>query len=135
VEFRTVRLANKIEAGADFIQTQAVYDLDRFRQAMHRANEAGLTDRVAILPGIIFPKSAGMLRYMNANVPGVEVPEEMIERMQSAAKPREEGFKIALELINRVKEIPGVKGVHLQAIEAEHLLPELIEEAGLLPRP
>ena len=61
--------------------------------------------------------------------------QEMIERMQSAAKPREEGFKIALELINRVKEIPGVKGVHLQAIEAEHLLPELIEEAGLLPRP
>lgn len=134
-KFRTTRLAKKIEAGADFIQTQAVYDLDRFRQAMRRANDAGLTDKVAILPGIIFPKSAGMLKYMNANVPGVEVPEEMIERMQSAAKPREEGFKIALELINGVKEIPGVKGVHLQAIEAEHLLPELVEKAGLLPRP
>ncbi|MBN1993469.1 MAG: methylenetetrahydrofolate reductase [Anaerolineae bacterium] len=134
-KFRTIRLAKKVEAGADFIQTQAVYDLGRFKQAMRRANEAGLTDRVAILPGIIFPKSAGMLKYMQANVPGVEVPEEMIARLQSAARPREEGLQIALELINGVKEIPGVKGVHLQAIEAEHLLPELIEQAGLLPRP
>jgi methylenetetrahydrofolate reductase (NADPH) len=134
-KFRTIRLAKKIEAGADFIQTQAVYDLDRFKQVMRRANEAGLTGKVAILPGIILPKSAGMLKYMQANVPGVEVPEEMIERLQSAARPREEGLKIALELINGVKEIPGVKGVHLQAIEAEHLLPELVEEAGLLPRP
>ena len=90
---------------------------------------------MAILPGIILPRSAGMLKYMNANVPGVEVPDEMIARLSGAADARAEGFAIALELIDAVREIPGVRGVHLQAIEAEHLLPELIEKAGLLPRP
>ena len=133
--FRAVRLEKKIEAGADFIQTQAVYDIARFEQAMARARDLGLTERVAILPGIILPRSAGMLKYMNANVPGVEVPDEMIARLSGAADARAEGFAIALELIDAVREIPGVRGVHLQAIEAEHLLPELIEKAGLLPRP
>ena len=138
VEFRTIRLAKKIKAGADFIQTQAVYDLEGFREAMKRAEDAGLTDKVAILPGIILPRSAGMLKYMNANVPGIDVPQALIDRLSATPDKEsrwEEGFKIAIELINGVKEIPGVKGVHLQAIEAEHLLPELIERAGLLPRP
>ncbi|MCK5850442.1 MAG: methylenetetrahydrofolate reductase [Kiritimatiellae bacterium] len=134
-KFRALRLAKKIKAGADFVQTQAVYDIDRFREAMKRVEDMGLTEKVAILPGIILPRSAGMLKYMNANVPGIEVPENMIERIESADDPKKEGFKIAIELINKVKDIPGVKGVHLQAIEAEHLLPELIESAGLLPRP
>jgi len=133
--FRTVRLAKKIAAGADFIQTQAVYDVERFAAAMARAGDAGLLDQVAMLPGIILPRSAGMLRYMNANVPGVTVPDEMIARLKDAADPQAEGFEVAMELIDAVREIPGVKGVHLQAIEAEHLLPELIAKAGLLPRP
>jgi methylenetetrahydrofolate reductase (NADPH) len=134
-QYRTLRLAKKIKAGADFIQTQAVFDLRRFEEAMKRAEDLGLTGRVKILPGIILPRSAGMLRYMNANVPGVEVPEEMIKRVKDAVKPGEEGFKIAAELIQGVREMPGVAGIHLQAIEAEHLLPELAERAGLLPRP
>jgi len=134
-KFRAVRLAKKVDAGADFIQTQAVYNISRFREAMGRAHDMGLTERTAILPGIILPRSAGMLKYMNANVPGIEVPDDMIERIKSASDPKKEGFDIAIELINAVKEIPGVKGVHLQAIEAEHLLPELIDKAGLLPRP
>lgn len=134
-KFRTVRLAKKIKAGADFIQTQAVYDIERFKEAVKRAGDAGLLDKVALLPGIILPRSAGMLRYMDANVPGIEVPGDMIERIKSAEDSKEEGFKIAVELVQAVREIPGVKGVHLQAIEAEHLLPELIERAGLLPRP
>jgi len=133
--FRTVRLAKKIAAGAKFIQTQAVYDLERFGEAMKRAEDMGLTEKTSILPGIILPRSAGMLRYMNANVPGIEVPDAMIERMKSADDAKKEGFKIAVELIDGVKQMAGVKGVHLQAIEAEHLLPELIERAGLLPRP
>ena len=138
VEFRTIRLAKKIKAGADFIQTQAVYDLEGFKQAMKLAEDAGLTDKVAILPGIILPRSAGMLKYMNSNVPGIDVPQQLIDRMGAAPDKEsrwEEGFKIAIELINGIREVPGVKGVHLQAIEAEHLLPELIERAGLLPRP
>ena len=130
-----MRLAKKIEAGADFIQTQAVYDIARFKEAVEKARDMGLTERTALLVGIILPRSAGMLKYMNANVPGIEVPDEMIRRMSSASDSGAEGFAIALELIDAVKEIPGVKGVHLQAIEAEHLLPELTERAGLLPRP
>ena len=134
-KFRTIRLAKKINAGANFIQTQAVYDIKRFAEAVRRAEDMGLTDRAAILPGIIVPRSAGMLRYMNANVPGVEVPDEIIQRMKDASDPQEEGIKIALELIGAVKSLSGIKGVHLQAIEAEELLPDLIKAAGLLPRP
>ena len=95
----------------------------------------GLTDRAAILPGIIVPRSVGMLKYMNANVPGIEVPEEMVLRMKDAADPRIEGIEITLELIEAVKNLSGIKGVHLQAIEAEELLPDIIRSAGLLPRP
>ena len=134
-KFRTIRLAKKIEAGADFIQTQAVYDVKRFAEAMRRAEDMGLTEKVAILPGIIIPRSAGMLKYMNANVPGIEVPDEMIQRMKDASDAKKEGFKVTLELIEAVKNLSGVKGVHLQAIEAEELLPDVIKAAGLLPRP
>ena len=134
-KFRTIRLAKKIDAGADFIQTQAVYDIERFAEAVRRAEDMGLTDRAAILPGIIVPRSAGMLKYMNANVPGIEVPDDMIKRMKDAAEPKAEGIKITLELIEAVKNLSGIKGVHLQAIEAEELLPDVIKAAGLLPRP
>jgi methylenetetrahydrofolate reductase (NADPH) len=95
----------------------------------------GLTERTAILAGIIVPKSARMLEYMNANVPGVEVPESLIKRMASASNQKEEGYRIAVELIRAASEIPGIKGVHLQAIESEEVLPGIIETAGLLPRP
>jgi len=134
-EFRLLRLAKKIAAGADFIQTQAVYDLDRFAQAVQKAVEMGLTEQVAILAGVIVPRSAAMLRYMNANVPGVEVPEDLIKRMKSASDPREEGLEVSVELIGALRQMPGIRGVHLQAIESEELLPEVAERAGLLPRP
>ena len=134
-EFRVLRLAKKIEAGADFIQTQAVFDMKRFATAVATAQDMGLTNRAAILAGIIVPKSARMLEYMNANVPGVEVPESLIKRMAAAKDQRQEGYKITVELIQAAREIPGVKGVHLQAIESEEVLPEIIKSAGLLPRP
>lgn len=134
-KFRTIRLAKKANAGADFIQTQAVYDMKRFAEAVRRAQDMGLTDKVAILAGIIVPRSAGMLRYMNNNVPGIEVPDELISRMKDAADPEEEGVKITLELIEEARNLSGIKGVHLQAIEAEGLLPDIIKAAGLLPRP
>jgi methylenetetrahydrofolate reductase (NADPH) len=133
--FRIIRLAKKIEAGADFIQTQAVYDVDQFAEAVSRARDMGLTERTAILVGIIVPRSARMLRYMNANVPGVVVPDALIERMKSASDAKAEGIKITIELIEAVKEIPGIRGIHLQAIEAEELLTDIVESAGLLPRP
>jgi methylenetetrahydrofolate reductase (NADPH) len=133
--FRIIRLAKKVEAGADFIQTQAVYDVDQFAEAVKKARDMGLTERAAILVGIIVPRSAGMLRYMNANVPGVVVPDALIERMKSASDAKAEGIKITIELIEAVKEIPGIRGIHLQAIEAEELLADIVESAGLLPRP
>ncbi len=134
-KFRTIRLAKKVSAGADFIQTQAVYDMKRFAGSIRRAQDMGLTDKVAVLAGIIVPRSAGMLRYMNNNVPGIEVPDELIARMKDAADPKEEGIKITLELIEAAKNLSGIKGVHLQAIETEGLLPDVIKAAGLLPRP
>jgi len=134
-DFRIIRLAKKIEAGADFIQTQAVYDVPRFAEAVRKARQMGLTEHTAILAGVIIPRSVGMLRYMNASVPGVEVPDKLIDRMKSASDARAEGIKVAVELIKAVSDIPGVRGVHLQAIEAEQLLPEVAEAAGLLPRP
>jgi methylenetetrahydrofolate reductase (NADPH) len=135
VTFRTVRLAKKIDAGADFIQTQAVYDIPSFTEALKRAEDEGLTERAAILAGIIVPRSAGMLQYMDTNVPGIVVPADMIKRMKSASNPGAEGINIALELIEAVRGISGIKGVHLQAIEAEEILPDIIKAAGLLPRP
>lgn len=134
-DFRVLRLAKKVDAGADFIQTQAVYDVPRFAAAVEKAREMGLTERTAILGGIIVPRSAGMLRYMNANVPGVNVPEDLIARMKSAEDPRAEGVAVAVELIEALRAIDGIRGVHLQAIEAEEVLPEIVERAGLLPRP
>lgn len=134
-KFRTIRLAKKVNAGADFIQTQAVYDIPRFTAAVKRAEDAGSTERTAILAGIIVPRNAAMLKYMNAKVPGIEVPEGMIERLLAAADPEKEGIKITLELIDAVRNIPGIRGVHLQAIEAEGILPDIIKAAGLLPRP
>ena len=134
-DFRVIRLAKKVEAGAEFIQTQAVYDVPKFAAAMKQAHDMGLTEKTAILPGVIVPRSAGMLRYMNANVPGITVPDELIARMKSAKDAKAEGLAVTIELIEAVRAIPGIKGVHLQAIEAEELLAGIVEQAGLLPRP
>lgn len=135
IEIRTMRLAKKINAGADFIQTQAVYDVERFAEAMQRARDRGLHERAAILPGVIVPKSAGMLSYMHRSVPGVTVPDALVKRMKGASDPRAEGIKIAIELIQQVLEIEGIRGVHVQAIEWESAVKEVVGGAGLLPRP
>ncbi len=148
VDFRVIRLAKKVAAGADFIQTQGVYDLRQFAEAMKNARNLGLHERTAILAGIIVPKSAAMLRYMNSSVAGVTVPEELIERFPKVKKdssPAEKkqarirseqiGKEIAIELIKAVHEIEGVRGVHIQAIEWEEAVPEIVKGAGLLPRP
>ncbi len=134
-DYRVIRLAKKIDAGADFIQTQAVYDIERFADSVAQAREMGLTEKAAILAGIIVPRSAGMLKYMNRNVPGVEVPDELIARMENAKDQKAEGIKITIELIEKARAIEGIKGIHLQAIAAEEMLPEIIKSAGLHPRP
>ena len=135
VDFRVIRLAKKVAAGAQFIQTQSIFDVAGFAEQMKLVRDEGLHEKVYILAGIIVPKSAGMLKYMNKNVAGVSVPDELIERMAQAADRKEEGLKVTIELIEQVRAIEGVHGVHLQAIEAEELIPEIVKRANLLPRP
>lgn len=136
-EYRVIRLAKKIDAGTDFIQTQCVYNMDRFRQWMKLASEEGLTEKVHILAGITPLKSAGMARYMAKRVAGMDVPDSVIKRMDGVPKEKasEEGIKICLETIAELHEIKGVHGIHIMAIEWEEKVAEIIEAAGLLPRP
>ena len=134
-EFRVARLAKKVKAGADFIQTQAVYDVDRFRTWMGMVCDQGLDKQVHILAGIIPIRSVGMARYMRDYVAGVTVPDEIVTRLEEAENAREEGVRIPLEIIEELKEIPGVHGIHIMAVGWEEIVPEIVEEAGLLPRP
>ena len=136
-EWRVHRLAKKIEAGADFIQTQCIYNMERFREFIHVANEEGLTDKIYILAGVTPMKSVGMARYMKGKVPGMDVPDEIIDRLKGAEKGKvaDEGIKIACEQIEEFKEMKGVHGVHMMDIEWEHKVPEIAELAKVLPRP
>jgi len=136
-EWRVYRLAKKIEAGVDFIQTQCIYNMNRFREFMKRAVDMGLTEKCYILAGVTPLKSVGMARYMANSVPGMDVPEELINRVKGAGKGKaaDEGIKIAVEQIQEFKEMEGVAGVHLMAIEWEHRVPEIAKMAGVLPRP
>ena len=136
-EWRVHRLAKKIKAGADFIQTQCIYNMEKMREWIHRANDMGLTEKAYILAGITPMKSLGMAKYMKAKVPGMDVPDEIIKRLQGAKKGEvgKEGIKIACEQVEEFKEMKGVAGIHLMAIEWEHKVPEIAEQAGVLPRP
>ncbi len=136
-EFRVYRLAKKIAAGADFIQTQCIYNMDRFRSFMKQAVDMGLHEKCYILAGVTPMKSVGMAKYMAKMVPGMDVPDSLIQRLQGAGKGQvaEEGIRFALEQIEEFKEMEGVAGVHFMAIEWEHKVPEIAERAGMLPRP
>ncbi|MCK5783247.1 MAG: methylenetetrahydrofolate reductase, partial [Desulfobacterales bacterium] len=136
-EWRVHRLAKKVTAGADFIQTQCVFNMEKMREWVKRANDMGLTEKTYILPGVTPMKSLGMAKYMKAKVPGMDVPDEIIDRLKGAKKGKvaDEGIKIACEQIEEFKEMKGIAGVHLMAIEWEHKVPEIAERAGVLPRP
>jgi methylenetetrahydrofolate reductase (NADPH) len=136
-EFRVHRLAQKIAAGADFIQTQCIYNMEKFKEFMKMAVDMGLHEKCYILAGITPMKSVGMARYMAKSVPGMDVPESLIKRLQGAGKGKvaEEGIKFSIEQIEEFKEMEGIAGIHLMAIEWEHRVPEIAERAGVLPRP
>ncbi|MHC4159119.1 MAG: methylenetetrahydrofolate reductase [Planctomycetota bacterium] len=134
-EFRVLRLAKKIEAGADFIQTQCVFDVDKFSKWMELVVKAGLHKKIYILAGLTPVRSARALVYMKNEVAGMSIPDELIKRMESAEEPKEEGIKICLEMIESVKNIDGVSGIHLMPIGWESVTPVILERAGLLPRP
>lgn len=134
-EYRVNRLAKKVKAGVDFIQTQAVYDVARFTRWMEMVTERDLDKQVHILAGVIPIKSAGMLRYMKNNVPGIMVPDEVVTRMAEAENAKEEGVRIIIEIVEQLKVIPGVHGVHIMAVGWEDIVPEIVEKIGLMPRP
>jgi methylenetetrahydrofolate reductase (NADPH) len=134
-EFRVMRLAKKIEAGADFIQTQCIFDMDKFTRWMELVVKEGLHKKAYILAGLTPVRSHRALAYMKNNVAGMSIPDELIARMESAQEPKEEGIKICLEMIEEIKKIEGVSGIHLMPIGWESITPVILERAGLLPRP
>ena len=134
-EYRAPRLAKKVKAGVDFIQTQAVFDVVRFKKWMDMVNELGLSQQAHILAGVIPMKSVGMARYMKTSVPGIIVPDEMMKRMEQAKSAKEEGVKLTLELVQQIKEIPGIHGIHIMAVGWEDIVGEVVEKCGLMPRP
>ena len=136
-ELRVARLAKKINAGVDFIQTQCIYNMAKFETWMQGVCDRGLDKKVHIMPGITPMKSVGMARYMKNRVPGMDVPDEIVKRLAGVSKKEQpqEGIKIAVEQIQRLKEVPGVHGFHIMAIEWEQKVPEIVEKAGLYPRP
>jgi 5,10-methylenetetrahydrofolate reductase len=156
IDFRPLRLAKKVQAGANFIQTQLVYDVDAFSTYMEKVRELGVHEKTYILAGVGPLKSPGMARYMKNNVPGILVPDEIIERMKAAGSPwagkkkdeltkedkrerskawKETGIQICVDLIKDLSQIEGVAGVHIMAIEWEQAVKPIVEGAGLYPRP
>ncbi|CAG0936502.1 methylenetetrahydrofolate reductase (NADPH) [Thermoflexales bacterium] len=156
IEFRPLRLGKKVKAGASFIQTQLIYDIEAFKTFMTKVRELGLSEKVYILAGVGPLKSPTMARYMKDNVPGLWIPDQLIERMAAVGAPwagkskdeltkedkkarsaawQTEGIKICIELIQQIREIEGVAGVHIMAIEWEEAVKPIVEGAGLLPRP
>ncbi|MGD2028291.1 MAG: methylenetetrahydrofolate reductase [Desulfobacterales bacterium] len=136
-EIRVPRLAKKIAAGVEFIQTQCIYNMEKFELWLKMAGDRGLLEKVYILAGVTPFKSAGMAKYMKNRVPGIEVPEELVKRMSDTPKEKqpEEGVKICIEQIQHLKEVEGVRGFHIMAIEWEEMVPEIVEKSGLYPRP
>jgi methylenetetrahydrofolate reductase (NADPH) len=156
IDFRPYRLAKKVKAGANFIQTQLVYDVPAFEKYMEKVRELGVHEQTYILAGVGPLKSPGMARYMKNNVPGILVPDELIDRMTAAGKPwagkskdeltredkiarskawKSEGIQICVELIQQLRQVEGVAGVHIMAIEWEEAVKPIVEGAGLYPRP
>jgi methylenetetrahydrofolate reductase (NADPH) len=136
-EIRAMRLAKKAAAGAEFVQTQCVFNVVKFEKWMEMVRDLGVHEKISILAGITPYKSIGMARYMKASVPGMDVPDEHIERLKGVPKEKvaEEGIAICLEIIERVKNIKGVAGIHIMAIEWEQKVAEIVKAAGLFPRP
>jgi methylenetetrahydrofolate reductase (NADPH) len=134
-ELRVDRLEKKIDAGVEFIQSQSVFNLDKFNVWMDEVRSRGLDKKVHILAGITPLKSLRMTERMKFHVPGVDIPEEIYNRMKKAEDVKDEGYQIALDLINKVKKIKGIHGMHITALFWEDIVPSLMKESGLLPRP
>jgi methylenetetrahydrofolate reductase (NADPH) len=136
-EYRVLRAKKKVDAGVDFMQSQCIYDMERFRKFIARAVDMGLTEKCYFLAGVTPLKSLGMARYMKNSVPGITMPDSYIDRLKGVAKdqPAAEGIKMACEQIQEFKEMKGIAGVHLLLVEWEHMVPTIVNAAKLVPRP
>ena len=136
-DFRPVRLGKKIEAGAEFVQTQIVFNVERMRGFMARAGELGLLGKAFILGGVFVLRSARAAGYLRDQVPGVDVPDDVVARMESVPKERqpEEGVRMAIEIVQQLREMHGIAGVHVMSINWDDAIPRVVEGSGLLPRP
>ncbi len=136
-DWRPLRLAKKIAAGAEFIQTQYVFDIPRFRAYMQQVRDMGLHEQAFILAGVGPLRSAKAAEYMRSRVPGVVIPDDIVRRLQRTPRKQQQkvGKQIAIEIIQQVREIEGVAGIHVMAYRQEELVAEIIEESGMLPRP
>lgn len=134
-DYRPIRLAKKVNAGVDFIQTQLVYNVEKFKEYMKKVREMGLHKKVYILAGVGPIKSVGMAKYMQKNIAGMDVPDKIVERLKKSKDAKEEGINICVDIIQEIKEIEGVSGVHIMAIAWEEAVPIIVEKTGLLPRP
>jgi len=132
-EFRVTRLAKKVEAGAQFIQTQCVLDIERFRRFMQMAVERGLHERTHMIAGVIPLRSHKAALFMKNKVAGMSVPDHVVERLRRASDPKEEGIRLCVETIDEMRSIRGVHGVHITAIAWEDIIPRLVTEAGIRP--
>ncbi len=136
LDWRARRLGKKVEAGADFIQTQYVFDVAVFREFMARVRDLGLNERVHILAGVGPLKSPKAAEFMRTRVPGVVIPDAVIDRLNKTPRERwrDEGMDICVEIIQQVREIEGVAGVHVMAYRQEEVVAEIVHRAGLFPR-
>jgi methylenetetrahydrofolate reductase (NADPH) len=128
------RLEKKIRVGVDFIQTQTVFNIDKFNTWMDKVRSQGLDKKVHVLAGVTPLKSLKMTERMKYHVPGVDLPDEIFERMKKSTNPKKEGYNISLDIINEIKKIKGVHGVHITALFWEDIIPSLVKGSGLLPR-
>jgi 5,10-methylenetetrahydrofolate reductase len=129
------RLELKVEAGADFVQTQIVYDVDSLGEWADDVRGRGVFDRAFVLVGVAPPRSAATARYLRQHLPGVVVPDGVVRRMEAAVDPVDEGVRLTVDIVKRLREIEGVAGVHVMGLGHEEAVRRVIDEAGLLPRP
>jgi len=132
LEWRARRLAKKVEAGAQFFQTQYCFDISLLREFLHRVEDLGVFDKAFILPGVGTLPSSKTARWLRKNVPGVHIPDDLISRLEGAENPKQEGVDIAVELVQQIRELKGASGVHIMAYKMEEYVPEIVQRSGVL---
>ena len=131
-DFRPYRLAKKIEAGAQFVQSQYCFDVPMFREYMKKVRDLGLHEKCFILVGVGPMASAKTAKWIRSNVPGIHIPDSIIARLEGAQDQKKEGKQLCIDIINEVKEIEGVSGVHVMAYRQEEYVAEIVHESGVL---